>query len=131
MRKLEAAVAGGVLAGALVGAVEAVVVWRETAIGGVPPIGWAVLAYGLVGVLPGVAAGLVADLVGTDGFGLAFGGVAAALGFAVARVRVVHDVLFDRPPHGVADAVLQAATAVVAVAFAVGVWRGLRGADDR
>ncbi len=131
MRKLQAGVAGGILAGALVGAIEALVVWRHAAMGGVPPIGWAVLAYGLVGASAGAVLGLVALAVGTDGFGLAFGGVAAALGFVVGRVRVVHDVLFDRPPHGAAPAVLHAAAAIVAVAFAIGAWRRLRGADER
>jgi arylsulfatase A-like enzyme len=131
MRKLGAAVAGGILAGALVGAIESIVVWREAAMGGVPPIGWAVLAYGLVGASAGVGAGLLALVCGTDGFGLAFGGVAAGLGFAVGRARVLHDVLFDRPPHGVAQVVVQAAAAIVAAAFAVGAWRWLRGADDR
>ena len=131
MRKLGAGVAGGILAGALVGAIEALAVWHRAGSGGVPPIGWAVLAYGLVGALGGAAAGLVALVVGTGAFGLGLGGVAAALGFAVGRVRVLHDVLFDRPPHGVAHMVLQAAAAVVAVALGIALWRWLRGADER
>jgi arylsulfatase A-like enzyme len=131
MRKLGAGVAGGMLAGALVGAIEALVVWHRGDAGAVPPIGWAVLAYGLVGALGGAGAGLVALVFGTDAFGLAFGGVAAGLGFAVGRTRVFHDVLFDRPPHGLTSVVVQAGAMVAAVAVAVAVWRLLRGADDR
>jgi arylsulfatase A-like enzyme len=130
MRKLGAGVAGGILAGALVGTIEALVVWHRGA-GGLPPIGWAMLAYGLVGGLGGAGAGVLAIMLGTDGFALGLGGVAATLGFWVARTRVLHDVLLDRPLHGGAPVVVQMGAAVAAAVIAMAVWRVLRGAEAR
>src|SRR5262249_12241894 len=78
LRALGAGIAGGLLAGAIVGAAEAIGVWLHAhGTGELPPIGWALIAYGLVGGAFGFGAGVLAALVGADGFGLAFAGVGA------------------------------------------------------
>ena len=82
MRKLGAGIAGGLLAGALVGAVEALVAWLSRAGGAaLPPIGWAVLVYGLVGAAAGLGAGVVALVLRTGAFGLALASVTGGLGW--------------------------------------------------
>src|SRR5262245_17275110 len=116
MRKIGAGVAGGMLAGALVGAIEAIVAWRFRSGGAVlPPIGWAVLVYGLVGAVGGGGIGALARLVGTGAFGLALGAVTAGLGVAAGRFRIVHDGLLEQMPHGLAPT-LEQAGALVALA---------------
>jgi arylsulfatase A-like enzyme len=132
MRKLGAGLAGGMLAGALVGAVEAVVASLSRAGGTtLPPVGWAVIVYGLVGALGGLGAGVVAMVLRTGAFGLALGGVAAGLGFVVGRFRVIRDVFLEQAPHGLVPTLVQVAALAAVIAIAVAVWRALRGADER
>jgi len=131
-RALGAGVAGGCLAGAAVGGVEAIVSWLHVhGAGELPPLGWALVAYGLVGASLGLGAGLLAGLMGREGFGLGLAGVAAGLGFAVARFRVIRDVLLEQVPRGPLPILVQIVTLITVLAFAFGLWRALRGADAR
>jgi arylsulfatase A-like enzyme len=132
MRALGAGLAGGLLAGALVGATEALVSWVSAhGAGELPPLAWAVVAYGGLGALGGLGLGLLAALVGADGFGLALAVVGAGLGSVVARFRIVRDVFLEQAPHGLVPLAVQGAAALVVFLLAVLVWRALRGADAR
>jgi arylsulfatase A-like enzyme len=132
MRKLGAGIAGGMLAGALVGAVEAAVAWLSRAGGAtLPPLGWAVVVYGLVGGVGGLGAGVVALVLRTGAFGLALGGVAGGLGFVVGRFRVIRDVFLEQAPHGLVPLLVQAGALIAVVVVAIAVWRALRDADER
>jgi len=127
-----AGLAGGLLAGAAVGAAEAVAAWVHVhGPGELPALGWALVVYGAVGAGLGLGAGVVAAVLGGDGFGLALAGVGAALAFAVGRFRVIRDVFLEQVPRGPLALVVQVgALALVAVAAAL-LWRALRGADAR
>jgi arylsulfatase A-like enzyme len=132
LRAVGAGIAGGILAGAAVGAVEALGAWAHAhGAGETPPVAWALVAYGAVGGAFGLGAGLVAAILGTDGFALGLAGVAAALVFVVGRFRVIRDVFLEQMPRGPLPLLVQlGALAVLAVAgFAI--WRALRGADAR
>src|SRR5262252_7351955 len=101
MRNAGAGIAGGLLAGAGVGAAEAIAAWVHAhGAGELPALGWALVVYGLLGGGLGLGAGLVASVLRTDGFALALAGVGGALGFVVARFRIVRDVFLDQMPHG-------------------------------
>jgi arylsulfatase A-like enzyme len=131
-RAIGAAIAGGLLAGALVGVVEAVGSWVHAhGVGEMPPVAWALAAYGGVGAAIGLGIGVLAAIVGMEGFGLAFAAIAAVLGFVFARFRIIRDVFLEQAPHGPVAAAVQlgALLAVAIVAFVV--WRMLRGADVR
>jgi arylsulfatase A-like enzyme len=131
-RALGAAVAGGLLAGAAVGAVDALAAWCHAHGAGEPPaLAWALAAYGLVGGGLGLAAGVLAAPLGVEGFGLGVACVGATLGFAVARFRIVRDVFHEQLPPGSLPLLVQlgALAAVALAAFAL--WRALRGADAR
>jgi len=120
------------LAGALVGAVEAVVSWSGVhSPGELPPVAWATVVYGAFGAAGGLGAGLLAAILGGGGFGLGFGGVLAGLGFVVARFRIVRDVFQEQLPPGVLTLIVQGLAALFAVALAIGIWRLLRRADQR
>jgi arylsulfatase A-like enzyme len=132
LRPVGAGIAGGLLAGAAVGLVEALISWFGAhGAGELPAIGWALVVYGLVGAAGGLGAGILAALLRSDGFGLALGGVGAALTFVVARFRIIRDVFLEQLPQGALTTVLQAAGALAAIVLAVLVWRLLRGADAR
>jgi len=132
MRKVGAGIAGGLLAGALVGAIEAIVAWMSRAGGAaLPPLGWAVLVYGLIGAAGGLGLGIVALVLRTGAFGLALGTVFAALGFVVGRFRVIRDVFLEQAPHGLVPTLVQAGALLAFVVLAFVVWRALRGADER
>jgi arylsulfatase A-like enzyme len=127
-----AGIAGGLLAGAAVGLVEALISWFGAhGAGELPAIGWALVVYGLVGAAGGLGAGILAALLRSDGFGLALGGVGAALTFVVARFRIIRDVFLEQVPQGPLPTALQAVGALAAVVLAFLVWRLLRGADAR
>jgi arylsulfatase A-like enzyme len=131
-RTLAAAIAGGLIAGATIGAVEASAVWLQGhAAGEAPALPWAILVYGLVGAAGGVGVGSLAALVGGDGFALALASVGASLAFVVARFRIIRDVFAEQVPRGMLPVVAQLAGLVVAVAVAVALWRWLRGAQER
>jgi arylsulfatase A-like enzyme len=131
-RALGAAVAGGLLAGAAVGAAEALAAWLHAHGAGEPPaLGWAIAAYGLVGGGLGLGAGVLAALLGIDGFGLGLAGVGAALGFAVARFRIIRDVFLEQLPPGPVPLLVQLGALAVVAASAFALWRALRGADAR
>jgi arylsulfatase A-like enzyme len=132
MRRIGAGIAGGLLAGALVGATEAIVVWRMGVPGAtLPPLGWAIAAYGALGAVGGLVAGVAAGVLRTGGFGLGLGGVLAGLGFFAGRYRILHDVLLDRPPHGLVPALVEAGAIVVGVVVALLLASALRALDER
>ncbi len=124
--------AGGLLAGAIVGGLEAIASWFGAhGVGELPPVAWGMIVYGLVGALGGLGAGIVAMILRTDGFGLALAGVGAGLGFVVARFRVIRDVFMEQLPPGALTSVVQLAALGATVVLAFLVWRMLRGADAR
>jgi arylsulfatase A-like enzyme len=132
VRPLGAGIAGGLLAGAAVGAIEALASWAGAhGAGDLPAIGWALLVYGLIGAAGGLGAGIVAAILHTDGFGLGLAGVGAALGFVVARFRIVRDVFLEQLPAGPLPLVAQVIGLVLTLALAAVVWRALRGTDAR
>jgi arylsulfatase A-like enzyme len=132
MRKIGAGIAGGMLAGALVGAIEACVAWLSRAGGAaLPPVGWAVVVYGLIGALGGLGAGIVALVFRTGAFGLALGAIAGGLGFVVGRFRIIRDVFLEQAPHGLLPTLVQVGALLGIVAVAMVVWRVLRDADER
>jgi arylsulfatase A-like enzyme len=132
MRKLGAGIAGGLLAGALVGAIEAIVAWMSRAGGAaLPPLGWAVLVYGLIGAAGGLGLGIVALVLRTGAFGLALGVIFAGLGFVVGRFRVIRDVFLEQAPHGLVPTLVQVGALLAFVVLAIVVWRAFRGADER
>src|SRR5262249_57046959 len=101
LRPLGAGIAGGLLAGAAVGAIEALASWFGAhGAGDLPAIAWGLVVYGLVGAAGGLGAGIVAAILRTDGFGLALAGVGAGLGFVVARFRIIRDVFLEQLPPG-------------------------------
>lgn len=131
-RAVGAGIAGGILAGATVGGLEAVASWFGThGAGELPAVGWALLVYAAIGGLAGFGAGVLAMILRIDGFGLGLAGVAAALGFVVARFRIIRDVFLEQLPPGPLTLVAQVVGLVLTVALAVAVWRWLRGADAR
>ena len=132
LRPVGAGISGGLLAGAAVGLVEALVSWFGAhGAGELPAIGWALVVYGLIGAAGGLGLGILAALLRSDGFGLGLGAVGAALTFMVARFRIIRDVFLEQLPQGPLSTVLQAVGALAAVVLAVLVWRLLRGADAR
>jgi arylsulfatase A-like enzyme len=120
------------LAGALVGAVEAITAWTNAhGAGEVPALAWAVVFYGAFGAAAGLGAGVLAALIGMDGFGFALAGVGATLAFIVGRFRIVRDVFLEQLPPGPVTLAVQlgALLALMVVGFLL--WRALRGADAR
>lgn len=131
-RALGTGLAGGLLAGATVGAIEAVVSWfGGHGMGEMPAIAWGLVVYGALGGLAGIGAGVVAGVLGTDGFGVALGGVLGTLGFVVARFRVIRDVFLEQAPKGLVPTLVQVAVLAAVVLVAIGIWRVFRGADAR
>lgn len=132
VRPLGAGLAGGLLAGAIVGGLEAIASWFGAhGVNELPPVAWGMIVYGLVGAAAGIGAGIVAMILRTDGFGLALAGVGAALGFVVARFRVIRDVFMEQLPPGALTSVVQLAALAATVVVAFLVWRMLRGSDAR
>ena len=131
-RALGAGLAGGLVAGASLGAAEALAAWVHAhAPGELPALGWALVAYGAVGAGLGLGAGVIAAVLGTDGFALALAGVGASLAFAVARFRVVRDVFLEQVPRGPLALIVQLGALIAVAAIAFALWRALRGADAR
>jgi arylsulfatase A-like enzyme len=130
-RAIGAGLAGGVLAGAAVGAAEALAVWLASPAGTseLPPFGWAVLAYGLVGGAAGMAAGIVAAVLRTDGFGIALAGIGMPLAFVVGRFRIIRDVFLEQAPKGAVASGVQLAVLAGCVVVGGWLWWRLRGAD--
>ena len=132
MRALGGGIAGGLLAGAIVGAAEALGGWLHAhGIGELPALGWALVAYGGVGAVLGLGAGLVAGIVRGEGFPFAFASVGTVLGLAFARFRIIRDVFLERLPPGRGPLVVQAVAVVIAVGLGLAVWRALAGAEGR
>jgi arylsulfatase A-like enzyme len=131
-RAAGAGLAGGLLAGALVGAAEALAAWLGGAgTPGLPALGWAALLYGAVGAVAGYGIGLVAALLATDGFGLALAGVGVPFAFMAGRYRILHDVSLERAPTGGLATAVQLGALAAVVLLGVWVWWRLRGADAR
>jgi arylsulfatase A-like enzyme len=127
-----AGIAGGLVAGALVGAAEAVAVWVHAhGAGELPAIGWALLAYGAIGAAGGLGLGLVAAILGVDGFALAMTLVGAGLTGVVGRFRVIRDVFLEQPPKGPIALAVQAAAFLLLLGLAAIVYRWLAGAATR
>jgi arylsulfatase A-like enzyme len=133
LRAIGAGFAGGVLAGALVGAGEAIAAWLGAPSGAheLPPLTWALLAYGAVGGAAGIGLGVLAALVGTDGFGLALAAIGLPLAFIVGRFRIIRDVFLEQAPKGAMALAVQGAALVACLAVGVWLWSRLRGADAR
>src|SRR5262245_28599755 len=132
VRPLGAGIAGGLLAGAAVGAIEALASWFGAhGTGDLPAIGWALMVYGMVGALGGLGAGIVAAILRTSGFGLALAWVGAGLGFVVARFRIIRDVFLEQLPAGRLTMIVQLVGLLLTIALAVLVWRALRRAELR
>ena len=131
-RALGAGAAGGLVAGATVGAAEVLAAWVHLhGPGELPALGWALVAYGAAGAGLGLGAGMVAALAGGDGFGLALAGVGTALAYAVARFRIIRDLFLEQVPHGLVPLAVQVGALAVVALGAVLLWRALRGADER
>lgn len=131
-RALGAGIAGGMLAGAAVGAVEAIVSWVGAhGAGEMPALAWAMVVYGLMGGGMGVGLGVLCALLRTDAFGLSLGTVLGVMGVLVGRFRVIRDVFQEQAPKGFTAAVVQAAILLGAIALAAILFRWLRGADAR
>lgn len=131
-RPLAAGLAGGLLAGAMVGVIEAIASWllaQESA--ELPAVGWAVLAYGALGTVAGGGVGLLAAVLRGEGFAPAVALVGCGLGFVVGRFRVVRDVFLEQPPGGILGLAGHALAAAGTAVLAVALWRWLRGADGR
>ncbi|HLK10090.1 MAG TPA: sulfatase [Candidatus Binatia bacterium] len=132
LRRVWAGAAGGLLGGALIGAVEALVAWAHAhGAGETPALAWALVVYGLVGGGCGLGFGVAAAALGTDGFALGLAGTAAGLGFVVARFRIVRDVLLEQVPHGPVPTLVQLGALAGTVAVAAFAWARLRGAEER
>jgi arylsulfatase A-like enzyme len=131
-RALGAGIAGGMLAGALVGVAEALTTWAHAhGAGELPPIAWAIVAYGAVGGLGGLGAGIAALVLGADGFALAFAGVGWALGTVVGRFRIFRDVFMEQVPSGTERLIVNAGVPLGLGVLALVVWWFLRGAEAR
>src|SRR5204862_474667 len=131
-RTVGAGLAGGLVAGAAVGAAEALAVWLHAhGAGEVPAFGWALTAYGLIGAAGGLGLGILAAILGTDGFALAFAVVGFGLAGIVGRFRVIRDVFLEQMPSGIVPLAVQAAAALLLLGVAAGVWRALAGASAR
>ena len=131
-RTVGAGLAGGLVAGAAVGAAEALAVWLHAhGAGEVPAFGWALVAYGLIGAAGGLGLGILAAILGTDGFALAFAVVGFGLAGVVGRFRVIRDVFLEQMPSGIVPLAVQAAAALLLLGVAAGVWRALAGASAR
>ncbi len=132
VRPLGAGVAGGLLAGAIVGGLEAIASWFGAhGVGDMPPVAWGMIVYGMIGAAGGLGAGIVAAILRTDGFGLALAGVGAGLGFVVARFRIIRDVFMEQLPPGSLTSAVQLGALVATIVVAFIIWRALRGADAR
>jgi arylsulfatase A-like enzyme len=133
MRTIGAGLAGGMLAGAAVGAGEAIAVWLGVPAGaiGLPPLSWAVLAYGAVGGAAGIGAGIAGTVLRTDGFGLALASIGVPLGFVVGRFRIIRDVFLEQAPKGALASAVQLGALLACVAVGGWLWWRLRGADAR
>lgn len=131
-RSISAGLAGGFLAGAVVGAAEALVAWTHAhGTGELPPLAWALVVYGLVGAVGGFVAGILSTWLDTDAFGLGVAAVGMALALVVGRFRVVRDVFMEQSPAGLRAAVVQLGVFAVAVVVGVWLWRALRGVTAR
>src|SRR5256886_14293178 len=127
-RMVGAGLAGGLGAGAMVGAAEALAVWFHAhGAGETPALGWAVLAYGLSGGAGGLGLGVVAAIVGIDGFALAFAAVGVGLAGVVGRFRVIRDVFLEQLPSGLVPLAVQGVAALMLLGIAVALWRALSG----
>src|SRR6185436_7039539 len=132
LRAIGAGVAGGLLAGAAIGAIEALASWWGAhGAGELPAVAWGLVVYGAIGALGGLGLGLVAAVLRTDGFGLALATIGGALGFVVARFRIVRDVFLEQLPPGPLPKVIQLVALIATAALAFALWRWLRGADGR
>lgn len=131
-RAIGAGIAGGLLAGALVGGGEAIAAWWTThGAGELPALGWALIVYALIGAAGGLGIGVFAALLGLDGFGLALGTIGAGLAFVVGRFRIIRDVFLEQVPRGPVALAVQLAALLAIAVLGFLVWRALRGADMR
>ncbi|TMA34003.1 MAG: hypothetical protein E6J79_17275 [Deltaproteobacteria bacterium] len=131
-RMVGAGLAGGLVAGAVVGAAEALAVWFHAhGAGEMPALGWALAAYGIIGGAGGLGIGVVAAILGVDGFALAFAAVGVGLGGVVGRFRVIRDVFLEQVPAGLVPLAVQGLAGLVLLGIALALWRALSGAASR
>ncbi len=131
-RRVGAGIAGGLLAGAVVGAAEAAVGWLHAhGAGELPPVTWALYTYGLIGAVGGLGAGVLASLLGLDAFALALAAVGVVLTIAVGRFRIIRDVFLEQAPHGLIPRLIEIASIAAVCALGVLLWRALRGLGER
>lgn len=104
LKKIPAAILGGFVGGSLVGLLEALVVAMT---GGAEEFGvfrFGAISYGLIGAAIGAGGGVASVVLpflardGAAAAALAGGGVAALLGLAVTRFRIVRDVFAESLP---------------------------------
>ncbi len=112
LKKIPAGAIGGFVGGCLVGLAEAALI---AVIGGGDEYGafrFAAISYGLIGALAGAGVGVataVLSFLARDAraaVALSAGGVAALLGLAVARFRIVRDVYLENLPIGSTEGML-------------------------
>jgi arylsulfatase A-like enzyme len=105
-RKIPAGMVGGFVGGALVGLAEAALI---AATGGGDEFGvfrFGVISYGLIGAVLGAGVGVATAILSffardaRSASALSTGAVAAVLGLAVARFRIVRDVYLENLPIG-------------------------------
>src|SRR5439155_4683785 len=131
-RMVGAGLAGGLVAGAVVGAAEALAVWFHAhGAGEMPALGWALAAYGIIGGAGGLGIGVVAAILGVDGFALAFAAVGVGLGGVVGRFRVIRDVFLEQVPAGLVPLAVQGLAGLVLLGIALALWPPLSGAASR
>ncbi|HSG01064.1 MAG TPA: sulfatase, partial [Vicinamibacterales bacterium] len=129
VRAIAGGVAGGMLGGAAVGLVEAVVAWATGTSLEPAPIAWATVVYGLLGAGGGLGVGLVMAVAGAEGFGAALGAVGVGLGVLVGRFRIIRDLFAEQLPAGTTTQVVQVAALAVAGLLALWIWRTLSSAE--
>lgn len=132
VRIVAAGVAGGLFAGAAVGALEALLGWLHMhGAGDAPAFAWALCAYGVLGAAAGGGAGVVALVLGMDAFALGLAGVATTLLIVVGRFRIVRDVLLERPPQGLVPRLVELSVMAAVVVLGFLMWRAVRGVTAR
>jgi len=129
LRAVGGAVAGGLLAGALVGAIEALVVWGSGPAGGELPLAWGMLVYGAIGGTGGLGLGVLAAIVGIEGFPVAVPTIGFGLGLLVGRFRIIRDIFLEQLPPGPVPLLVQAGAAVGLFVLGVWLWMRLRGTE--
>jgi arylsulfatase A-like enzyme len=89
------------------------------------------LVYGALGAAGGLGLGVLAALLGLEGFAVAFPAVLVGVGLLVGRFRVIRDVFLEQLPSGPMPLVVQAVAAVTCLLLGVWLWSRLRSIEER